>query len=205
MNRWARVVYPTKMGPSPLVGGLFLAGAIRERDRVLDVGCGTGTDALGLARWGVRSVRGIDVSPRAIGIARRRAARERSRARFQVCDALDIPRVFPRGAFDVVVDTMFSNNLPAGAEEAYAAAMDWALARGGCLVAQGRVTRDDFQRERGLPWLESALAARFEARGPVHVALPDPSEGAARVAACLFTRRGVLPLRRRTAARRAKR
>ena len=50
-----------------------LLALFRRGDRVLDVGCGTGEDALLLASRGVRVV-GIDSSPAMIGQARRKAA-----------------------------------------------------------------------------------------------------------------------------------
>ncbi len=49
------------------IGGLFRAG-----DRVLDLGCGTGTDAVRLAACGVR-VHACDISPAMVAAARRRA------------------------------------------------------------------------------------------------------------------------------------
>lgn len=51
-----------------------LDGAFGPGDRVLDLGCGTGEDALHLARRGVR-VFGIDASPTMVRRARRKASR----------------------------------------------------------------------------------------------------------------------------------
>lgn len=187
MSRWVRRVYPTKPGPSGVLGGLVLAGVLRPRDRVLEVGCGTGTDALAMAAWGMR-VTAIDVSARAIAVARRRAKRQR-RLRFEVCDVAEVPQRFRRGAFDAAVDSMCWNNLERGAEEGYARAMAWAVRPGGCLVVQARVSRRSFEAQEGL-WLEEALSGDFELEGPVHVALPDGAEPAARVAAYLGWRKG---------------
>ncbi len=75
------------------------------RGRVLDIGCGTGTNSIWLARQGFEVV-GLDLSGEAIGIARRRAEEQAVSCRF-VCedflqfDAKDGEYVFlfDRGCF----------------------------------------------------------------------------------------------------------
>lgn len=71
--------------------------------RVLEVGCGTGTNALWLAGQGC-TVLGIDIAPRAIAKAKAKAeASAASRARFAVVDFLhdELPDAEP---FDFVFD-----------------------------------------------------------------------------------------------------
>ena len=70
---------------------------------VLDVGCGTGATTLAIARSGVMDGRfvGVDVSEPMIEVARRRAHREASPARFVCADAQTC--AFEPAAFDMIV------------------------------------------------------------------------------------------------------
>jgi SAM-dependent methyltransferase len=68
---------------------------------VLDVGCGTGENALHLAGLG-RPVVGVDASPLAIERARAKAAERGLAADFLVADALDLARL--RRRFETVLD-----------------------------------------------------------------------------------------------------
>ena len=76
------------------------AGGIRGR--VLDAGCGTGEHALMAAALGLDAT-GIDGSPRAIDLARRKAAQRGIGARFLVADALDLGSLGE--TFDTVIDS----------------------------------------------------------------------------------------------------
>ena len=69
--------------------------------RVLDAGCGTGEQALLAAGRGAQ-VLGVDVSPRAIGRARAKAAERGLAARFEVADALNLAAIGL--TFDTVID-----------------------------------------------------------------------------------------------------
>jgi cyclopropane fatty-acyl-phospholipid synthase-like methyltransferase len=70
--------------------------------RVLDAGCGSGEHALLAAARGADAV-GVDISPRAIERARRKAAERGLTARFEVADALSLGALGL--AFDVVIDS----------------------------------------------------------------------------------------------------
>jgi len=70
---------------------LRLAGSGLLTGRVLDAGCGTGEHALLAASFGADDAVGIDISPRAIELARAKAAVRGVKARFQVGDALNLP------------------------------------------------------------------------------------------------------------------
>ncbi len=77
-----------------------VAGFSRYRgQRVLDVGCGLGTDLLEFARGGA-TVTGIDLTPRHIVLAKRRFELLGAAGRFVVGDAEALP--FRNGTFDFV-------------------------------------------------------------------------------------------------------
>jgi ubiquinone/menaquinone biosynthesis C-methylase UbiE len=79
---------------------------------VLDVGCGTGTLAMEVARrWSAGRVAGIDPSTEQIARARKKAARRNVPIEFQVGVIEQLP--FPEATFDVVFSTLMMHHLPA--------------------------------------------------------------------------------------------
>lgn len=86
--------------PQPAYANLARTGQIQGS--VLDVGCGTGENALYLAQQG-HEVWGIDFSPLAIEKAREKASARRIQATFQVADALDLHKL--KKTFDTVIDS----------------------------------------------------------------------------------------------------
>ncbi len=104
--------------PSP-----WLVEAVRRRDfrrpgSILDVGCGTGTNALWLGRRGFR-VAGVDVSSTAIAIAAARARRGGVAVDLRVASADRLP--FGRHRFDGAVDNGCFHSIPVGLRGSYAA------------------------------------------------------------------------------------
>lgn len=89
--------------PQPAFVKLFRDGEIK-RGRILDVGCGTGENALFLAEAGC-NVTGVDISHRAIGLAKEKAAKRNKRVDFFVCDVLTLGSCFREGEFDTVIDS----------------------------------------------------------------------------------------------------
>jgi SAM-dependent methyltransferase len=80
---------------------LLDAAAIQPGERVLDVGCGTGSTTRAAARRAAPgSALGVDLSAAMIEVARRTSA-DLPEARFEQADAQIHP--FPAGAFDVVI------------------------------------------------------------------------------------------------------
>lgn len=69
--------------------------------RALDLGCGTGTNALTLAKAGWQ-VTGVDFIPRAIRAAKRKAQNARLQVEFLIADVTRLP-AFP-APFDLVLD-----------------------------------------------------------------------------------------------------
>ncbi len=108
--------------------------ALVPGERVLDVGCGTGSLTLAIARalGGSGEVWGIDAAPRMIAIARHKAEAAGLPARFApgVAEELD----FADAAFDVVVNSMFTHHIDTGLKRRAFAEMFRVLRPGGRLV-----------------------------------------------------------------------
>jgi cyclopropane fatty-acyl-phospholipid synthase-like methyltransferase len=86
--------------PQPVFARLAEQGLLRGA--LLDSGCGTGEHTLLAAAHGADAL-GVDVSPSAIALARRKAAERGSPARFEVADVLELSQLGQ--AFDTVVDS----------------------------------------------------------------------------------------------------
>jgi 2-polyprenyl-3-methyl-5-hydroxy-6-metoxy-1,4-benzoquinol methylase len=69
--------------------------------RALDLGCGTGTNAITLTRHGWQ-VTGVDFAPKAIRQARRKAAADDLEIEFHVADVADLRML--SGPYDYVLD-----------------------------------------------------------------------------------------------------
>lgn len=107
---------------------------IRADDRILDVGCGTGTLTLLAARQlGAQgTITGIDAAPRMIAIAQRKAQAQGSAALFRAAVAESLP--FADGTFTVVVNSMFCHHIDLALKRAAFAEMHRVLAPGGRLI-----------------------------------------------------------------------
>src|SRR5512140_1135736 len=105
-------------GPQPEIVALVAAGEIVGD--VLDVGCGTGENALYLASLG-RRVLGVDAAPTAIAKAREKAAARGLPAAFLVADALDLAKL--RRRFETVVDCGLFHTFAPEQRRAYATSL----------------------------------------------------------------------------------
>jgi ubiquinone/menaquinone biosynthesis C-methylase UbiE len=85
---------------------------IQPGDRVLEIGCGTGTLTLAAkVRVGASGeVAGIDIAPEMVGVASRKAARKGLDASFQVASVERIP--FTDNHFDAVVCSFMIFHMP---------------------------------------------------------------------------------------------
>lgn len=103
-------------------------------DRILDVGCGTGSLTLLVAERlePPGEAVGVDAAPKMIAIARRKAAEKKLPARFVtgVAERLD----FADASFDLVVNSMFTHHIDTELKQRAFAEMFRVLRPGGRLV-----------------------------------------------------------------------
>jgi methyl halide transferase len=154
------------------------SGTIRPC-RVVELGCGSGTDAVYLAGKGF-DVTGIDIAPTALRLAQEKALKADVRVRWLLADVLALPSLEP---FDFIYDRGCYHELRAGNLPAYLEAVR-RLSRSGTrfLLLAGnsndtmldygppRVTeqeiRDDFSRWFDFEWLRES---RFELARPAAI------------------------------------
>jgi SAM-dependent methyltransferase len=122
------------------------------------VGCGYGRDAELVAGIGYRTI-GFDIAPTAIEVARQRHAG--SSVDYRVADLLDLPDEWA-GAFDLVIESMNVQALPADLRPAAIAGTRSLVAPGGTLFVVA-VARDDDEIVKGPPW--PLVRAEIEAFG----------------------------------------
>lgn len=130
MNRWD-VMYlfrpPWDRGvPLPELVTLVEKGL--NPGRAIDLGCGTGTNVIYLARHGF-DVIGVDISSRAITKARNKARAAGVHVQFLVADVTDLPPEL--GPFDLALDVGCFHSLKPGARRGYADSLARVLAPGG--------------------------------------------------------------------------
>jgi ubiquinone/menaquinone biosynthesis C-methylase UbiE len=128
---------------------------LQPGDAVLDVGCGTGTLALEVARHIGRTgrVAGVDPGTQQIARARAKAARRHLPIDFQIGVIEQLP--FPDHSFDVVFSTLMMHHLPAPFKRQGLSEIARVLKPGGRLVIA------DFTRKQE----RRGQAARFHAGG----------------------------------------
>ncbi|KAF4409487.1 MULTISPECIES: class I SAM-dependent methyltransferase [Streptomyces] len=133
--------------------------------RALDLGCGSGRNAVRLAALGFE-VDAVDLSPVAVAWARDRAREAGAYGiRFHCGDAFALAPTALRGPYDLVYDSGCFHHLPPHRRVSYLALLDRALAPGGhfaltCFAAGAMGSElpdaDFYRRER--PALDGGLA-----------------------------------------------
>ena len=116
---------------------------IKPGDRVLDVGCGTGAQAIPSAMIaGAGNVTGIDPSPEMIDVARRKAAKKRVEVDFRLAAIEErLPQADPLSRlFDVVLSSFMLHHLPEDVTRAGFAQIRRVLKPGGRFLAADLVS-----------------------------------------------------------------
>ena len=137
---WARfydvISFLLSLGRAPAIRKttVELAG-VAPGDKVLDVGCGTGS--LAIAAKGkvgpAGEVHGIDAAPEMIEVARHKAGKKRVDVGFRVGLIEDIP--FPDGQFDLVLNSFVLHHLPRDLKRTGFAEIHRVLKSGGWFLA----------------------------------------------------------------------
>ncbi len=102
--------------------------------RAIDIGCGTGTNVLTLARGGWQ-VTGVDFAPRAIQLAKQKAREAGIQAELLVRDVTQL-RGIP-GPFDLALDIGCFHGIPAEGKSKYLRELERTLAPGGFWLLYG--------------------------------------------------------------------
>jgi len=115
---------------SPELAG-FLAGLPELPRTALDLGCGTGGDAVFLAQLGIEAT-GLDLSPAALELARERAEHAGVQVEWVEGDVLDLP--FPDAHVELVTDRGCLHHVPHEQQPRYAREVARVLRPGGTLL-----------------------------------------------------------------------
>jgi ubiquinone/menaquinone biosynthesis C-methylase UbiE len=115
--------------------------------RAIDIGCGTGTNLITLARSGWK-VTGVDFAPRAIHLARKKIEAAKVQADLSVNDATKLQGI--TGPFDLALDIGCFHNLAGKGQEKYLDQLDRILAPGGYWLMYGFFRPDEEPAPPGL-------------------------------------------------------
>jgi 2-polyprenyl-3-methyl-5-hydroxy-6-metoxy-1,4-benzoquinol methylase len=110
--------------------------------RALDLGCGTGTNAIELARRGWQ-VTGVDFARRAIRTARSKAKSGGVHVDFHCADVSILPGI--SGPFDLILDIGCFHSLPPTAKLRYMSNLDRLLSASGSYMLYAFVCQTDQQ------------------------------------------------------------
>jgi len=120
--------------PSPELVGYVLGARLGAGARVLDVGCGSGQDAVFLASRNLE-VHGLDFSAEALKLAEHRAREHGVAVSWHIGSALTTP--FDDRYFDLITDRGCFHHIGGSNRQKYSAEMARILKPGGVLVLRG--------------------------------------------------------------------
>jgi len=143
--------WDTGISPPELIGFLQIA----PPGRALDIGCGTGTNVLTIARYGWQVI-GIDFVGRAVEQARRKIQTAGVVSEIRQADVskpLNLP-----GKFDFILDLGCFHAIPQNGREGYIANLTRWITPGGTLMMYGFLLGD----EGKIPGIDPMDIARLE-------------------------------------------
>jgi cyclopropane fatty-acyl-phospholipid synthase-like methyltransferase len=126
-----RTPWDTGITPPEVVD--LVARRFPNGGRAIDIGCGTGTNVVYLARHGFKVI-GIDVSRRAIALARRRVREAGVSADLLTGDVTRLDRLPGAAVFDLAIDVGCFHTLSAHQQQAYAGHLRDRVTRGGAYL-----------------------------------------------------------------------
>ena len=127
--------------------------------RALDMGCGTGTNAITLARAGWEAV-GVDFAPRAIKLAKQKIRQAGLHAELVIGDVTNLRGI--AGHFDLVLDLGCFHGISKAGREKYLDQLDRLLASNGFWLLYAFLAPGTPRSGHGLDEAEIALiSARF--------------------------------------------
>jgi len=128
--------------------------------KAIDLGCGTGTNVITLAKAGWQ-VSGVDFAPRAIRIARQKLQKENINAGLRVGDVTKLKDIF--GPFDLVLDIGCFHSLSQERRQDYLTQLDRILAPNGFWLLYGFLNPTALPSSPGLVETEIELiSSRFD-------------------------------------------
>jgi ubiquinone/menaquinone biosynthesis C-methylase UbiE len=127
--------------------------------RAIDIGCGTGTNVITLARAGWR-VTGVDFAPRAISLAKRKLNAAKVSAELKVADATKLDGI--SGPFDLAFDLGCFHSIPQDLQPKYLDQLERIIAPGGFFLMYGFIKSDSAHPGPGLTEAEiDRISARL--------------------------------------------
>ena len=123
---------------------------LNGNESVLDVGCGTGTLTLMIAKKmnGKGSILAVDLAPRIIEIAKKKARKQGNHVEYRVASSLALP--FDNGTFDVVVTSLLYHQLMSREEQVKTVSEIWRVLR---VKVEGTATPEQVDEFRAM-WEE---------------------------------------------------
>lgn len=188
VSLWYRVLY--RLGITPwerdeVPAQVREVGAERaDPRRALDIGCGTGRDAVHLAQRGW-IVTGVDAVPRALDAARKRAAAAGVKVKWVQGDVTRLEELGLDGGYHLVLDRGCFHGLPDDAREACARGVNALAAAGATLLmfafspgfhgpAPRGISAEEIQKRFGSGWKLVSSTPDTGRQFPPWMRNPDP-------------------------------
>ncbi|HML03595.1 MAG TPA: class I SAM-dependent methyltransferase [Candidatus Bathyarchaeia archaeon] len=156
--------------PSPELVAIVAAGILKKNSRILDAGCGGGSDAIFLARCGFRVI-GVDISSVALEIAARRAKEAHVEVDWCLGSVLDMP--VDKETIDLIVDRGLFHSIEDEDRSKYSSEVCRALKLHGLAIIRG-ASAESAAEDRFNPVTEEAIEKYFSSTFESSPVFPFP-------------------------------